>query len=79
MNQLINQMKTKIFRFIKNSDFLFKERFSILLFCFFIKNLIQCKRTLVEKLGIDESKLELSMGMSNDYETAVKVLNIERF
>jgi len=29
----------------------------------------------VEKLEMDESMLELSMGMSNDYETAVKNLD----
>jgi pyridoxal phosphate enzyme (YggS family) len=35
------------------------------------KNLVECKDSLVKSLNIDENMIELSMGMSNDFETAV--------
>lgn len=37
------------------------------------KNLIQCRNELVEKLNLDPNSLEISMGMSHDFEQAVKM------
>lgn len=37
----------------------------------FLKILIDCKKELVNKLQIDEKNIELSMGMSHDFEQAV--------
>ncbi|CAF0809523.1 unnamed protein product [Brachionus calyciflorus] len=37
------------------------------------KNLIDCRNELVEKLNLDPNSIEISMGMSHDYEEAVKM------
>jgi PLP dependent protein len=34
-------------------------------------NLIKCKEEIMLKFGIEKEKIELSMGMSNDFEKAV--------
>lgn len=38
--------------------------------------LIECKQNLSKELDIDPTKIELSMGMSNDYEQAVILTTI---
>lgn len=37
-------------------------------------NLLKCRETICNELGIDIKSIELSMGMSNDYEQAVSLL-----
>lgn len=37
--------------------------------------LIKCREKISDELGIDINNIELSMGMSNDYEHAVRYLN----
>lgn len=37
--------------------------------------LIKCREKISDELGIDIKNIELSMGMSNDYEHAVRYLN----
>lgn len=37
--------------------------------------LINCRKKISDKLGINIKNIELSMGMSNDYEHAVRYLN----
>ena len=35
--------------------------------------LIDCRKKVAEKFGLDEASLELSMGMSNDFEEAIRM------
>lgn len=35
--------------------------------------LLQCRKEVAEKLNLEESELELSMGMSNDFEEAIRM------
>lgn len=35
----------------------------------------KCREKISDELGIDTKNIELSMGMSNDYEHAVRYLN----
>lgn len=37
------------------------------------KNLIECKNRLVEKFSLDSNSMELSMGMSHDFDQAVNL------
>lgn len=39
----------------------------------------ECREKVSKELGIDLNKIELSMGMSNDYEHAVILLNCYTF
>jgi uncharacterized pyridoxal phosphate-containing UPF0001 family protein len=40
------------------------------------KILIDCRKQLCTEFNIDENQIELSMGMSNDFEQAVKLNEI---
>jgi uncharacterized pyridoxal phosphate-containing UPF0001 family protein len=45
-----------------------------------IKKLIECRQKLSKELGLEEKSIELSMGMSNDFEQAVTcLLHLKRF
>jgi uncharacterized pyridoxal phosphate-containing UPF0001 family protein len=37
----------------------------------YLQKLLDCKKDIVTKLGLDDSKVELSMGMSHDFEQAI--------
>ena len=36
-------------------------------------NLIDCQKSLIKEFNLDENKLELSMGMSQDFEKAIQM------
>jgi uncharacterized pyridoxal phosphate-containing UPF0001 family protein len=38
--------------------------------------LVSCRKNVCQKLGLDANQVELSMGMSDDFEHAVRVLQM---
>ena len=42
--------------------------------CFSFQCLVECRKNVCEKLGLSTEDVELSMGMSNDFDKAVSVL-----
>jgi len=80
----IAQVSTLVKYIIENCPNLkFMGLMTIGMFGYDIKNgpnpdficLIKCREKIQDELGIDVKDIELSMGMSNDYEHAVRSLN----
>jgi len=44
------------------------------MFLFSLQCLVECRKNVCEKLGLSPEDVELSMGMSNDFDKAVSVL-----
>lgn len=42
-------------------------------------SLVECRKKVCENLGLDQKNVELSMGMSSDYEHAVRKINCLNF
>ena len=53
-------------------------RYASLLLLFSVQCLIDCKKTVCESLKLDTDAVELSMGMSSDFEQAVSMLHWSR-